>query len=179
MLLQCVDQYGKVFLGVVRIRMVSLADGDYTSFAVAIFPAPNSKYVIGGNPDQKMAGQLETINPATVPFHQRESCSSLEEREGRLFSNLNENEVWKLLGPYFQEVTHPPAQGEGSDTSTNKHEESQDEPPKKKPRESFPLAGLQDVEPAPFKPGDVGGLELADGLDGVFEAEIIRDFLSS
>lgn len=164
--------------------MVSLADGDYTSSAISIFPAPQSKYVIGGNPNQKMVSQLETVHPSTVPFHQRENCKSLVDSEGRLFSNLSEDEVWKLLGPYFQSaVTDSPPRAEGSGGGFSQYQEVENERPKKKRKDFFlssPLGEeLSNVEPAPFKPGDSAGLELSDGVDGLFEAEIIRDLLSS
>jgi hypothetical protein len=44
--LQVVDKTGQEFLAIVRLRSVTLNNGDYGADILTIEPAPNSKYVL-------------------------------------------------------------------------------------------------------------------------------------
>lgn len=101
--LQCIDKYGKEFLGIVRFRMIILGDGDYVSSAISICPAPNSKYVIGGLSDKLALGpSYGIIQPSTKLFYDRQVCKGLELSPVHQFSHLSHDSVWTSLGPYFQ-----------------------------------------------------------------------------
>lgn len=192
---QCVDCYGNIFLGIVRIRMVVLGEGDYVSTAISILPSPTSKYVLGGSSSANLGFPInETpLHPATTPFHEHRACKGVDEMCPRFFSYLNEEELSLSLEPCFRawlscSSLPPPSDSchSGIPDSFSKNNQGTSNV-NKRARISPKIVedGVDITEalsPLPVLAFDFNnsfGLELPDGtgMDGVLEQEIIKDFL--
>lgn len=103
-LLQCLDKYGKKFLGIIRFRLLILGERDYFSCAMSVLAAPCSKHVLEESSNATLLGgpQRPTLHPATNPFHEHKLRSkTLLEVTPFQFSNLTKGKLLEILAPYL------------------------------------------------------------------------------